>query len=221
MVDDVGSHADHIDIHVAVEEDIVSQVAEGLAGKADHIPRPDLIADTAQAFQAGFADLPFMMAVIGMEGRIESGIAGLDAQQVAVGTGFKPAPIGFFRLFADTKGQAQLAVAQFLDVADQAFDIIDEGLVLPFAGLDSQGAVLILIGPAGHGQNIFPRRIKAFDFVVALADAAVFTIFNAVVGKLDEPPIVDDAADIFSLDGISRIIQFLQVVGLSQTQQGD
>lgn len=87
-----------------------------------------------------------MMAVIGMEGRIESGIAGLDAQQVAVGTGFKPAPIGFFRLFADTKGQAQLAVAQFLDVADQAFDIIDEGLVLPFAGLDSQGAVLILIG---------------------------------------------------------------------------
>ena len=143
MVNDVRPHANHIDIHIAIEQNIVCQVTYGLTGKADHIPRPDLIADASQTFKASLADRPLMVAVIGMKGRIEVGITRLDAQQIAVSTGFKPASVGIFCLFTDAEGQSQFAVAQLFDIVNQAFDVIDKSLVLPFTGLDGQRAVLI------------------------------------------------------------------------------
>ena len=118
VMDDVGTHADHVDVHVPVKEDVIGQIAQGLAGQADHVPCPDLVADAAQAVQAVLADLPAVMAVLGMERRVEVGVARFDAQEIAVGAGVEPAAVRFFRLFTDAEGQAQFAVAQGLDVAD-------------------------------------------------------------------------------------------------------
>lgn len=221
VMDDVRPHADHVDIHVAVEEDVISQVTQGLAGQADHVARPYLIADAAQAVQAILADLPAVMAVLRMEGGVEVRIARFDAQEIAVGTGLEPAAVRVFRLFADAEGQAQFAVAQVLDVADEAFDVVDEGFILPFAGLEGQGSVTVFPGPAGHGQDIVARRVEAFHFVIALADAAVFAVFDAVIGKFDKAPVIDDAAHIGSLDGISRIIESLEFIRIGNREERD
>ena len=219
VVDDVRAHADHVDVHVPVKEDVIGQVFDGLAGQADHVARPYLVTDAAQAVETVFADLPAVVAVLGMEGRVERRITRLDAQEIAVGTGLEPAAVRIFRLFADAEGQAQFAVAQFLDVPHKAFDVVDEFFVLSFTGLERQGAVAVLPGPAGHGQDVIARRIEAFHFVVALADAAVFAVFDAVIGKFDEAPVIDDAADISGLDGIRRVIQGLQLIGISDAEK--
>ena len=221
VMDDVGTHADHVDVHVPVKEDVIDQIAQGLAGQADHVPCPDLVADAAQAVQAVLADLPAVMAVLGMERRVEVGVARFDAQEIAVGAGIEPAAVRFFRLFTDAEGQAQFAVAQGLDVADEAFDVVDELFILPFAGLEGQGAVAVLPGPAGHGQDVFARRIEAFYFVIALADAAVFAVFDTVIGKFDEAPVIDDASHTGGLDSISRIIKRLEFIRIGNREQRD
>ena len=73
-----------------------------------------------------------MMAVLGMETGIEIGIAGLDAQQITVRTGLKPAAVRFFRLLPDTQGQAEAAISNLLDVPHEVFDIRNKFLILPF-----------------------------------------------------------------------------------------
>ena len=66
-MDDVRTHADHVDIHVPVKQDVVGQIFYGLAGQAAHVAGADLIANGPQRVEAVLADLPLMMAVLRMK----------------------------------------------------------------------------------------------------------------------------------------------------------
>ena len=66
-MDDVRPHADHVDIHVAVEQDVVGQIFYGLARQAAHVAGADLIANGPQRIEAILADLPLVVAVLRMK----------------------------------------------------------------------------------------------------------------------------------------------------------
>ena len=161
-----------------------------------------------------------MVPVLRMEGGIKRRIAGLDTQKVPMGSGLEPAPIGFLGLLSHTQGDAQLSVAQFLDVPEQAFHVSNELLILPFSGLESQGTIPVVPGPLGYGQKVFPVGVEPFHFLVVPADAAVIAVLDAPVGKFQQAPIVVHPAHRAGLYLIGGIVQPFPVLGISQSQQG-
>ena len=133
--------------------------------------------------------------------------------------GFKPAAVSLLVLLADAEGNAQLAMAQGLDIPHQPFDVADKRLILPFARLERQGTVLVVVSPFRHRQDIVPVGVKPLHLVVVPTDAAVQTVLDAAVGKLNEAAVIDDAADVGRLDLIGPVVQGLQLVGVGQAEQ--
>ena len=105
-MDYIGTHANHVDVHVAIKKDIVGQVFNGLPRQADHIACTDLIAYAFQGLETVAPHSPFVMAVLGMQRLIKVRIARFNTEQIAMGTGFKPTAIRVLGLFAYTKGNA-------------------------------------------------------------------------------------------------------------------
>ena len=220
MVDHVGPHANHINVHIPEEQNIVRQIVGGLAGKTNHHPGTHLIADIPENFQAMLPDAPLMVPVLGMQGGVQPGIAGFNPQQVPVGAGLKPALIRFRGLLPYAQGQPQFSVGQVLDGMNQVFHLFGKFLILPLSGLESQRAVPVVVSPFGHGQDILPAGGEPLHLGVVPADAAVQAIFDALVGKLQKPPIIGHPAHFFGFHCIGRIVQGLALLGFQGANQG-
>ena len=220
-MDHIGPHADHVDVHVPVEQDVVRQVFQGLAGQADHHSGAHLVAQVPEDVQTVLPHRPFMVPVLRMEGGIQSRIAGFDPQQIPVGPRFLPAPVGIFRLFPQAQGKPQFPVPQLLDVPDQAFHISDEFLILPFTGLEGQGPVLVVQSPPGHGQDVLPGGVEPFHFLIVPADTAVEAVFDAPVGKFQKAPVIGHPAHGSAFHRIGGVVEGLPVFRVGKAQQGN
>ena len=185
VVRDVRSHADHVEVQIPEEQDVPGEVVERLPRQAAHDAAADLVAAFPQQAQA--VDAALEAVVRRVELRVELGAGGLDAQQIAVRARGAPAGVGLLRLLAQRKRDADRAPAEFVDLAEDAFD---EGGVLlggDFARLEDERAIAQIDVSAHGAQDGLLVEFEAADAVVALADAAVVAVLGADVAHFDDP----------------------------------
>ena len=126
---------------------------------------------------------------------VETGIAFLDPQQIAVCTRLTPAAEDFFRLFPEGKRHPQFSAGKIPDPEQDPFDQGSVGFRLDLAGLDGDGAVAGIIRPFCHADNGIFVQLKTGGVAVAFPDPAVETILAAEITHLDQPAQADPFAD--------------------------
>ena len=122
-----------------------------------------------------------MVAVGRVKLLIQFPVAGLNAQQVAVGTGIKPFAVYRFRLLATTQRDAQCTLSQLLDLPDQIGDVCGECPVVPLPALDHHRAEALFQGMARSRHHVGVVEGVAFNLPVAGPDAAIKAILAAYI----------------------------------------
>ena len=188
MVLQVGTHANHVDVHFFQEEQVLGKVPDGLPRQTNHDACAGLVAaslERAQAFQAG---VEVMQGIAGVDLPVEGFVGSLDAQQVAVSSCFPPAAVGVLALFAQGKGDAQGAFAELFDFPDDLFDAGDESFVLAFPALEHDRPVAVAVGKGGGIQYVFFAEGIPPGLGVGTAYAAIEAVFDAAVGDFNQSP---------------------------------
>ena len=139
-----------------------------------------------------------------MDPVIQVGIAGLDAQQIAVRPGIEPLFIDLAGLFAQGQRHAQGRIISGVDSLDrfqQARNLSDEGRIGTLTALDHHGSEATLRGYPRRREHFFLREFVPLAADIA-ADTAVETVLDADIGDLDQTPQIDLRADGRHLDTV-------------------
>ena len=119
---DVGPHSCHIDIKITKKNQVICQVGKGLKRQADHHTGANLVANITEGFQCPEAAPVVMLQVVWMEFFIKVLVRHFDTQKVPVRSGFEPAAVGFFRLFAKGERNVKFPLRQLPDLFQQFFN---------------------------------------------------------------------------------------------------
>ena len=127
-----------------------------------------------------------------MNGGVERGVGGLEAQEIAVGAGFAPEAQFIWQPFAEAEGDGERGF--FFNGANDLSE--PRGLDAEvFAGLQDDRAEAEVDCLVRAGENLFARHAIA-GHGAGGAQAAVVALADAVAGDLDEAAQVDVVADV-------------------------
>ena len=190
-----GTDADHVEVEGLKEFDVAGEHLVGLAGDANHDSAADLVAEGAQFAEEGDA-VADGRAAAGMDGGVERGVGGLEAEEITVGPGFAPEAKFIGQALAEAEGDGERGFV-FYGAKNLSEPCGLDSEVL--AGLQDDRAEAEFDCGARAGKNLFARHAVA-GHGVGGAQAAVVALADAEAGDLDESAQVDVVADVGAAD---------------------